>query len=149
MERSSFFVQVRPPGETLAENLFIQEPKDFFPGNVNNLWPRDIIIRHERQTFHRLPKTNAVVFKTSITPLVQFPKEELEGLAAEIQSWPEDIATYKGRGLWGRPVLGYCDGTQWAVEDVESMLEMWECRSMTDLGGVALWRDLSGTQRCG
>ena len=112
--------------------MFIQEPKDFFPGNVNNLWPRDIIIRHERQTFHRLPETNAVVFtvKTSITPLVQFPKEEPEGLAAEIRSWPEGIATYKGRSLWGRPVLGYCDGTQWAVKDVG----IWECRSMADFG---------------
>ena len=67
--------------------------EDFFPGNVNNLWPRDIIIRRERQTFRRLPKINAVVFtvKTTITPLVQFPKEELEGLAAEIRPWPEDI----------------------------------------------------------
>jgi len=77
-----FFVQVRPPGESLAETLFIQEPNDFFPGNVNNLWPRDIIIKRERQTFCRLPKTNAVVFtvKTSITPLVRFPKEELRAL---------------------------------------------------------------------
>lgn len=92
---------------------------------MNNLLPRDIIIKSERQTFHRLPKTNAVVFtvKTSITPLVQFPKEELEGLAAEIRSWLEGIATYKGRSLWGGPVLGYCDGTQWAVEDVELMLK--------------------------
>lgn len=123
MERSSIFIQVRPPGRSLAEILFIQEPKDFFPGNVNNLWPRDIIIRRERQAFRRLPKTNAVVFtvKTSITPLVQLPKEELEGLAAEIRSWPEDIATYKGKGLWGRLILGYCDGTQWAVEDVDLM----------------------------
>ncbi|OCK92164.1 uncharacterized protein K441DRAFT_679084 [Cenococcum geophilum 1.58] len=82
MERSSFFVQVRPPGESLAETSFIQEPNDFFPGNVNNLWPRDIIIKRERQTFCRLPKTNAVVFtvKTSITPLVRFPKEELRAL---------------------------------------------------------------------
>jgi Protein of unknown function (DUF3445) len=124
--------------------LFIQEPKDFFPGNVNNLWSRDIIIRHERQTFHRLPKTNAVVFtvKTSITPLVQFPKEELEGLAAEIRSWPEGIATYKGRSLWGRPVLGYCDGTQWAVEDVELMLEYGSVVPWRILGGVALRRDM-------
>lgn len=132
MERSSFFVRVRPPGKSLAETLFIQEPKDFFPGNMNNLWPRDIIIGRERQAFRRLPKTNAVDFtvKTPITPLVQFPKEELEGFAAEIRSWSEDIATCKGRSPWGRPVLGYCDGTQWAVEDVRVGVsfhdEFWE-----------------------
>ena len=105
--------------------MFIQELKDFFPGNMNNLWPQDIIIGRERQTFRRLPKTNAVVFtaKTSITPLIRFPKEELEGLAAEIRPWSEDIATCKGRCAWGRPVLGYCDGTQWAVEDVDLMSE--------------------------
>lgn len=125
MERSSFFVRVRPPGKSLAEAPPIQELKDFFPGNMNNLWPRDIIIKRKRQAFHRLPKTNAVVFmvKTSITPFVQFPKEELEGLAAEIRSRSEDITTYKGRSPWGRPVLGYCDGTQWAVEDVDLMSE--------------------------
>ncbi|OCK76454.1 hypothetical protein K432DRAFT_306328 [Lepidopterella palustris CBS 459.81] len=121
MERSSFFVQVRPPGMNLADTLFVQEPKDFFPGMIHNLLPHNIIIRHERQTFRRLPKSGAVIFivKTSITPLVHFPKEELAGLAAEIRSWPEDIAEYKGRGLWQRPVLGYCEGRPTALEDID------------------------------
>lgn len=112
---------MRPPGMNLADTLFVQEPKDFFPGMIHNLLPHNIIIRHERQTFRRLPKSGAVIFivKTSITPLVHFPKEELAGLAAEIRSWPEDIAEYKGRGLWQRPVLGYCEGRPTALEDID------------------------------
>lgn len=119
MERSTFFIQTRPYGRGLAETLFVQEPKDFFPGNINNMTPADIIIRRERQTFHRLPESGAVIFtvKTSISRLMDIPKNELEKLAAEIRAWPEDIANYKGRPLWKRPVLGYIEGKPMTMPD--------------------------------
>ena len=120
MERSCFFIQIRPLNKSLAEVLFVQESKDFFSGNVSQLNPEYIMIRRERQTFRRLSKTDAIVFtvKTSMTPLTSLSMEERKKIAAEIRTWPEDIAKYKGIGVWGTPVLHFCDGLTSEVDDV-------------------------------
>ncbi|KAF1994552.1 hypothetical protein P154DRAFT_447319, partial [Amniculicola lignicola CBS 123094] len=113
MTRSSFFIQTRKQPETrdLADFLFIQHGKDFFAGNMSNLQPGSIVVRRERQTFRRLPRTGAVVFtvKTSLQDLEQVPREERPGLAAEIRAWPDEIGRFKGRDMWGTHVLGFCD----------------------------------------
>jgi hypothetical protein len=112
MERNTFFVQVDPGNVGLEDLLFIQSGKDFFPGSLMNLNPRWILIRRERQTFRRLPKSGAIVFtvKTSIQKLTDVPESERRGLVEEIKSWPEDVANYKGRDLWETQVYRYCEG---------------------------------------
>jgi len=109
LERSTYFIQLKPSPYTLEDCLFIQEPKEFFPGNLSNLHPRNILVRHERHTFRRLPKSDAILFtvKTSLTPLRKLSGDDLENLASRVRAWPEDVATYKGRDLWGHSVLGY------------------------------------------
>jgi hypothetical protein len=75
------------------------------------LRPEFVIVRRERQTFRRLPESGTVVFtvKTSVERLVDIEPEEREGLAKEIRAWPSQIASYKGRDLWGKAVYGFCE----------------------------------------
>ena len=63
----------------------------------------EIIVRDERQTFRRLPRTKAVVFtiKTSIKRLVDLDDAQLLAFAKEIRSWLPEFAEYKGRQHWG------------------------------------------------
>lgn len=70
----------------------------------------DILLRQERQTFRRLPKTGALLFsvKTTLDAFDELPLEQIQALATEIRSWPEDMAKYKGRDIWGQRVLDYC-----------------------------------------
>lgn len=119
MERSTCFIQTRPEDRNLAQTLFIQEPKDFFSGGFGCLNPDNMLVRRERQTFRRLEKSSAIVFtvKTSITKMSNLSAEERKGLAREIRAWPEDIAKYKGFDLWGTPVLRWCDGESFEVDD--------------------------------
>lgn len=122
MQRHSFFIQIQPDARPLEDLLFIQEGKDFFPGDIHNLQPGRIIVRRERQTFRRLTQSGAVCFtvKTSVQPLMELPKgEQRENLVREICSWPREIATYKGRDLWERAVYEFCLGR----EKAERMLE--------------------------
>jgi hypothetical protein len=119
MQRHSFFIQVQPDARPLEDLLFIQEGKDFFPGDINDLKPQAIIVRRERQTFRRLVLSGAIVFtvKTSVQRLVDLPEgEQRENLIKEIMSWPREIATYKGRDLWQRVVVQFCLGRD-AVRD--------------------------------
>ena len=78
------------------------------------------MVRRERQTFRRLPRTGAIVFmvKTALEPVVGLAETEKRNLAREIRAWPEDIALYKGIGVWGTPLLRYLDGLSPEVEDV-------------------------------
>ena len=101
MERSSFFVQTTP-------TLFHPEP---LPTFATTLKVADLIIRHEKQTFRRLPKTGAILFtvRTFMQPLVDLRTEDLEKFAATVRAWPGDIASYKGRDFWGPVALNYCD----------------------------------------
>ncbi|KAK2762113.1 hypothetical protein FQN54_001120 [Arachnomyces sp. PD_36] len=107
MERSNYFVEVSRPGESLLSILFrpISLSYDDFEPQ-----PEHISIRRERQIFRRLPKSGGIIFsvKTSLTTLDQLPLEELQNLAKEIESWPEDVGTYKGRDSWGVKVLDFC-----------------------------------------
>lgn len=122
MERSSLFMQTKPDDRSLADLLFVQGTSDFFPGNLSTLLPQFFIVRRERQTFRRLPKSKAIVFtvKTSIQPLTDLSRTERLTLAEEIKRWPADIATYKGRDIWQTAVLGFCEGKS-VVRDDESV----------------------------
>jgi Protein of unknown function (DUF3445) len=107
MERSNYFLQTKWPGEGLGSVLF--QPDGLSMANLNPS-PRDVILRRERQTFRRLPRTQAIVFsvKTTLTPLEELPPQELMNLATEISHWPDDVAAYKGKQIWGATVLEYC-----------------------------------------
>jgi hypothetical protein len=106
MERSTFFIQTVPKGQSLSKTLFVQYPKEFFPLNAEK-----IMIRHERQTFRRLPASKAIVFtvKTTLTALEELSVDDLAGLRAEVLAWPEDVAEHKARDVWGGDLLAYCE----------------------------------------
>ena len=61
------------------------------------------MIRKERQSFRTLAKSGAVVLttKTKIRAVRDLDGEELASTVREIKAWPADIATLKGRDLWG------------------------------------------------
>jgi hypothetical protein len=119
MYRHSFFIQIKPDERPLEKLLFIQEGKDFFPGDMSNLFPDCVMVRREHQAFRRLPKSGCVVFtvKTTVERLVDISNDERQNLAREIRAWPSDIATYKGRDLWQRTVLRYCEGNRTVFVD--------------------------------
>lgn len=107
MERSNYFLETKEPDEDLGDTLF--RPTAL---NVDQpgLSIDDILLRQERQTFRRLPRTEALIFsvKTTLNTFDELPVEQLQALATEIRSWPEDMAKYKGRDIWGQRVLDYC-----------------------------------------
>lgn len=109
MERSASFVQVAQEDMTLSEILCQLEG----PGSSDSSTVRvdRVLIRRERQTFRRLPKSGALVFtvKTTLTPLQDLDEEELLGLKREMESWPTEVATYKGRHVWGECAMRYCE----------------------------------------
>lgn len=108
MERSNYFLEIKQPGEDLSETLY--RPDGLVEQEVSP-WLDDVLIRRERQTFRRLPRTGALVFtvKTTLTTLDELPLREVQNLATEIRNWPEDIGVYKGRDIWGKKVLDLCD----------------------------------------
>lgn len=107
MERSNYFLETTEPDEGLSNTLFR-------PDGLTEQQPGpsidEVLLRRERQTFRRLPRTGALVFsvKTSLQTLKELPVDQLQALATEIRSWPEDMAKYKGRDIWGQRVLDYC-----------------------------------------
>ncbi|KAJ5080845.1 hypothetical protein N7456_013555, partial [Penicillium angulare] len=107
MERSNYFVEIKRPNEDLLEILY--RPGSLCEKELSNPTPDEIIIRRERQTFRRLPRTGAIVFgvKTYLTPISQLPMQELENLAMEMKTWPEHVGEYKGKDVWGKKVLEY------------------------------------------
>lgn len=122
MERSNYFVEVKRPDEDLFEILY--RPKALCEKALCDPSPEEIIIRRERQTFRRLPRTGAIVFgvKTYLTPINQLPMQELENLAKEMQSWPEYVSEYKGKDVWGAKVLEFYRNRA-AVSSATSMCE--------------------------
>lgn len=108
VERNPYFVQVANL-ETmdLADILcqVIPLPVDAIPTN-----PEHIILRRERQTFRRLPKTGAVIFsvKTWLQKLTELNEDQLRVFRKDVTSWSEDVALYKGRNGWGDCALKYC-----------------------------------------
>ncbi|KAI1965400.1 hypothetical protein LOZ58_001247 [Ophidiomyces ophidiicola] len=107
MERASYFIQVSYPEQSLSQILF--QPEGIVHKDVEPR-PEHIIVRKERQTFRRLSKSGGILFgvKTSLTYLPDLPLDELQNMVKEINSWPEDMARYKGRDHWGHIVLGHC-----------------------------------------
>ncbi|GAD94298.1 conserved hypothetical protein [Paecilomyces variotii No. 5] len=110
MERSNYFVELKGPNEGLYSTLF---RPDGLSEASQNPRARDIIIRRERQTFRKLPQSGALLFgvKTTLTPLDELPTEELHNLVREMGSWPEEVANYKGKDVWGPSVLDFCKQT--------------------------------------
>ncbi|KAK3623421.1 hypothetical protein LTR56_021597 [Elasticomyces elasticus] len=96
VERMNFFMQT-------DKTLFQQEP--FAAQRAENLKIQDIQIRHERQTLRRLPRSRAILFtvRTYLTPVVELAsdKASLYSLRESIRAMPEEMAKYKGRGIWG------------------------------------------------
>ena len=107
VERSTYFVQVIDPRADLSEILCQTEALKY---DVTPTTPEQVIIRNERQTFKRLPITGAILFavKTSMRPLIELSITELVTFRAEVGSWPEEVARYKGRHCWGECALKYC-----------------------------------------
>ena len=108
MERNPYFVQVADLSSDRAETLCQLGPLKFDKPPSS---PEHIIVRGERQTFRRLPKSGAIVFgvKTTLRPLTALSVDELDSFQREVRGWPEVIATYKGRHCWGPCTLDYCD----------------------------------------
>lgn len=108
MERSNFFVQVTEPNQTLEDILC---PLESLEGNPKPTRPEDVVFRWERQIFRRLPKSGAVLFsvKTGLTKLSEMNPSELRDFAKEARSWPEGVANYKRRNIWGDFALKFCD----------------------------------------
>ncbi|KAJ5682881.1 hypothetical protein N7462_006046 [Penicillium macrosclerotiorum] len=119
MERSNYFIEVKRPDEDLFEILY--RPKGLCEKEIIDPSPEEIIIRRERQTFRRMPRTGTILFgvKTYLTTLDQLPMQELENLAKEMKSWPDYVGDYKGKGVWGAKVLEFyksrCETS--AIED--------------------------------
>lgn len=135
MIRNNYFIQVVPPrvpeaglgtGETLSdidpeelcwsESLYGPED-DFAHGqgtrDLSHIFPSTLRLRIERQTLRRLPRTGAIVFGIRT---YQFKVEELareQGVAARlasaVRSWPEDVASYKGRRRYQDVLLEFLD----------------------------------------
>lgn len=112
LTRSTLYIQTYPDSRPLAHLLFIQEAKDFFPGNLSALLPQHIIVRREHQTFRRLPKSGAIVYstRTEVCRLTELDAHDRRKLVEEIGSWDQEVATRKGLELWQRAVIGYCEG---------------------------------------
>ncbi|KAJ5780038.1 hypothetical protein N7457_005198 [Penicillium paradoxum] len=107
MERSNYFVEIKAPNENLTEILY--RPGALCEKELTNPLPSEILIRRERQTFRRLPRTGAIVFgvKTYLTPLDELPMTEFDNLAKEMSTWPDYVGEYKGKDVWGAKVLEY------------------------------------------
>jgi hypothetical protein len=109
MERSNYFIEVKRRDENLSDVLY--RPSILCEKELSDPSPSEILIRRERQTFRRLPRTGALVFgvKTYLTALEELPIQELRNLAKEMKSWPDYVGEYKGRDVWGAKVLQYCE----------------------------------------
>lgn len=121
MERSNYFVEVKSPEENLTDILY--RPHALCEKELSDPSPSQILIRRERQTFRRLPRTGALVFgvKTYLTPLDELPMAELANLAKEMKTWPEYVSEYKGRDVWGAKVLEYYRERGGEIENDEKL----------------------------
>lgn len=124
MERSNYFVEVKRPDENLFEILY--RPGSLCEKELLSPSPEEILIRRERQTFRRLPRTQAIVFgvKTYLTPLDQLPMQELENLVTEMQSWPEHVSEYKGKHVWSEKVLEFYNKRMAAAPSDKEKMEV-------------------------
>lgn len=88
--------------------LFVQIPKDFFCGEVEAELER-IVIRKERNSMRRLPKSNAmaVAVRTTVQPLISMSDSDLDELECEMDGWSEQTADARGHFFWGKPLRSY------------------------------------------
>ncbi|KAH6644625.1 hypothetical protein C7974DRAFT_420086 [Boeremia exigua] len=112
LARSTLYIQTQPDSRPLSHLIFIQEAKDFFPGNLSSLLPQHIIVRREHQVFRRLPNTDTIIFstRTELKKLTDLDVHERRKLVQEIRGWDREVATRKGLELWQTAVIGYCEG---------------------------------------
>ena len=107
---------IDPEELTWSESLYGPED-DFAHGHGTRdlpyISPSTLRIRTERQTLRRLSRTGAIVFGIRT---YQFKVEELareQGVAARlasaVRSWPEDVASYKGRRRYEDVLLKFLD----------------------------------------
>jgi len=103
MERSNVFIQ--------TTSVYFQDKPEAIPEDSTLLKAADLTVRRERQTFTRLPKSNAVLFtvKTYMTPLAELGDAELLALRSQLWGWEEEIKCYKGWSIWGDILEGYCE----------------------------------------
>ena len=115
MERSNYFIEVRPPSEDLLETLY--RPDALVETDMDPS-PHDIIVRRERQTFRRLPQSDAIVFgvRTILSPLDELSIQELQNLVKEAKSWPDSVGEYKGKAVWGAKAVELCRERTEALE---------------------------------
>lgn len=115
----TFIQTVHPHAPDLIRKYHVQEAKDFFPGNLSFLNPDALHVRTERQSFRKLPQSGAIVMTTrvQVVPLVRMSAAKLQRLAREIRGWEDHVARMKGRDLWGRAVLGFCEGRPMSRDD--------------------------------
>jgi hypothetical protein len=111
LTRSSFYIQTQPDTRPLANLLFIESNKNFFPGTIQHLLPSHILVRRETQTFRRLG-SGAVVMsvRTELKRLMELSEAEKKELLDEIEKWSKDVARWKGKGLWEGEVVEFCGG---------------------------------------
>ncbi|KAE9982283.1 hypothetical protein BLS_006290 [Venturia inaequalis] len=115
-ERWAYFVQTLDPATDVlsTRSLFVQNPAAMFPvpASAERWDERWIVVRRERQTFTRLERTGAIVFtvRTRMERLSSLGLKELDGLRREVRAWPDDVALYRRREVWGDVLLGFCDG---------------------------------------
>lgn len=85
----------------------------------------NIYLRVERQTLKRLPRTQALLFgiRTYITPVESITKDRdvARILKAQIEAYPEDMAGYKNKHLWGAVVVEHLDGIIQGFQDRDSL----------------------------
>jgi hypothetical protein len=82
---------------TMLGEEFPDGHSDEGPGELENgVTPEMMVLRTERQTFRRLPKTGAILFtiRTYTTPVVKLVQEPgvPARLASAVRSWPEVVA---------------------------------------------------------
>ena len=95
----------------VGRNIFQQDP---FPTNSDTRCKiEDVVVRHERQTLRRLPRSQAVLFtvRTYLTHVVALADEpqSLHNLRAAAREMPPEMGHYKGRDIWGEVLEEYCE----------------------------------------
>lgn len=125
VQRHNFFIQAN-------DSIFQQDP---FPASVDTPPEvEDLLLRHERQTLVRLPKSKAVLFTvhTFFTPVTDLEREpeSLRDLLNSARAMPEEMAKYKCRHVWMETLERYAEtiltddvrgeGDRWGDNGVET-----------------------------
>ncbi|KAL1630246.1 hypothetical protein SLS56_005071 [Neofusicoccum ribis] len=92
----------------LVDMLFVEESKDLFPGR--RLLLEHMMVRKEVHTYRRLPRSDAAVVavRTTIKPLEDLEREEMEALVRDVESWPRRVGDERGKFLWEGLVMEFC-----------------------------------------